>query len=65
MVSNFGSEVVIFYFYGLIVCNGVLEMIGIWIFYEGFLGVFGEEGFVEVDYFDFEEDGFVCFVVVN
>lgn len=56
-VTNNSSDAVTLYPYGLISRNGIPEMSGIYILHEGLLGVFGEEGLVEVDYSDLEEDG--------
>lgn len=64
-VSNSGSEAVTLYPYGLIARNGVPQTTGIWILHEGLLGMFGEEGLVEVDYSDLEEDGPVRPAAVN
>lgn len=56
-VTNNSGDAVTLYPYGLISRNGIPEMSGIYILHEGLLGVFGEEGLVEVDYSDLEEDG--------
>lgn len=56
-VTNNSGDAVTLYPYGLIARKGIPETTGIWILHEGLLGVFGEEGLVEVDYSDLEEDG--------
>ncbi len=56
-VDNSSAEAVTLYPYGLIARQGIPETTGIWILHEGLLGVFGEEGLLEVDYSDLEEEG--------
>ena len=56
-IDNSSSEAVTLYPYGLIARQGIPETTGIWILHEGLLGVFGEEGLLEVDYSDLEEEG--------
>ncbi len=56
VVNNSGTPVTL-YPYGLIARNGAPETTGFYILHEGLLGVFGEEGLMEVDYSDVQEDG--------
>ena len=56
-VENSSNEAVTLYPYGLIARNGTPETTGFYILHEGLVGVFGEEGLMEVDYSDVEEDG--------
>ncbi|MEP1931981.1 MAG: membrane protein insertase YidC [Roseibium sp.] len=56
VANNSGADVTL-YPYGLIARNGTPETTGFYILHEGLLGVFGEEGLMEVDYSDLEEDG--------
>jgi YidC/Oxa1 family membrane protein insertase len=56
-VQNATGNAVTLYPYGLIARNGQPETTGFYILHEGLLGVFGEEGLMEVDYEDLTEDG--------
>ncbi|NVK36235.1 MAG: membrane protein insertase YidC [Rhodobacteraceae bacterium] len=53
------------YPYGLIARQGEPKTAGFYILHEGLLGVFGEEGLMEVDYSDLKEDGPVRPAEVN
>ncbi len=54
-VENSLTSDITVYPYGFVSRRGRPSTSGIWILHEGLLGVFGEEGLVEVDYDDLEE----------
>ena len=56
-VSNGTVGAVNLYPYGLIARNGTPKTSGIWISYEGPLGILGEDGFEKISYSDLSEEG--------
>ncbi len=64
-VENKSADEVMLYPFGLVARQGIPQTTGIWILHEGLIGVLGEEGLQEVDYYDLEEEGAVRPASVN